>query len=206
MKLAKIYLITNKINNMVYVGQTSFTIEKRWKEHVKESINRSKPDFLPMYDDMQEFGHENFSIEEIDQCLEHQKLIIEDYWITTYIKQGRAVYNRVRTNIKNPSRAQKIAESRLNNNFDYQSESFKHKMSLVNSGENNGMYGRKGRDAVNGQVVYAMNENREVAHEFVSVREALKFLGLKGHAALNNACKTGEKYKNYYWVKEWRKN
>lgn len=28
-----IYKITNQINNKVYIGQTSRTIEKRWKDH-----------------------------------------------------------------------------------------------------------------------------------------------------------------------------
>ena len=30
-----IYLITNKINNHVYIGQTKRNIEQRWKEHLR---------------------------------------------------------------------------------------------------------------------------------------------------------------------------
>ena len=32
--MAYIYKITNCINQKVYIGQTSFSIEKRWKEHI----------------------------------------------------------------------------------------------------------------------------------------------------------------------------
>ena len=32
-----IYVITNKINNKQYVGKTSFSIEKRFQEHIYDS-------------------------------------------------------------------------------------------------------------------------------------------------------------------------
>lgn len=35
-----IYLITNKINNKMYVGLTTKTLEKRWKGHCMKSANK----------------------------------------------------------------------------------------------------------------------------------------------------------------------
>jgi hypothetical protein len=35
-----IYKITNKINGMTYIGQTTFPIEKRWEEHIKSSKDK----------------------------------------------------------------------------------------------------------------------------------------------------------------------
>lgn len=38
-----IYKITNKINNKVYIGQTTKTVEERWKRHsIEKQINRRK--------------------------------------------------------------------------------------------------------------------------------------------------------------------
>ena len=55
-----IYKITNTINNKIYIGQTSKTIEERFKAHIskaKQHINRY------LYDAMNHYGYENFIIE-----------------------------------------------------------------------------------------------------------------------------------------------
>ena len=38
--MAFIYKITNDINDKVYIGKTLSSVEKRWKEHLKDSKNR----------------------------------------------------------------------------------------------------------------------------------------------------------------------
>lgn len=43
-----IYKITNQINNKVYIGQTSRTIEKRWKDHQKSAIIDQTPLYRAM--------------------------------------------------------------------------------------------------------------------------------------------------------------
>lgn len=35
--MAFIYKITNDVNGKVYIGKTLFSVEKRWKEHFKDS-------------------------------------------------------------------------------------------------------------------------------------------------------------------------
>lgn len=57
-----IYLITNKINGKTYVGQTTKTIEKRWKQH----LSHSKYDNYPLYYAMRKHGIDNFYIELLD--------------------------------------------------------------------------------------------------------------------------------------------
>ena len=53
-----IYKIVNKINNKVYIGQTTRTIDIRWKQHLN-NINHVD---THLYRAMKNYGPENFSI------------------------------------------------------------------------------------------------------------------------------------------------
>jgi hypothetical protein len=113
---------------------------------------------------------------------------------------------------------------------DTELEEFKMKMSKVTLGENNGMYGKthsdqskikmsvnskgktsgmkngmfnkKGENALNGQKVFMCDSDWNIIREFNTTLEALKFLGVKGHVSLYKACKQKTPYKGYYWKKE----
>lgn len=74
------------------------------------------------------------------------------------------------------------------------------------NGQNNPMYNKKGKDAINGQKVYMMDNNKNIIKEFISVGQALEFLNIKGHSGLNKACRNETKYREYYWSKEWSKS
>jgi group I intron endonuclease len=59
-----IYKITNKITGKTYVGQTSKTIQERFRAHLKKArkkVNRR------LYDSMNHHGYDNFIIEEIEK-------------------------------------------------------------------------------------------------------------------------------------------
>lgn len=58
-----IYKITNKINDKVYIGLTTETIEKRWSNHVRASKKCERH----LYKSMRKYGIENFKIEAIDE-------------------------------------------------------------------------------------------------------------------------------------------
>ena len=73
-----IYVITNQINQKQYVGQTSFSIEERFKQHIKDSskyLNR------PLYKAFNKYGIENFSIAKIEECPDEALFEREKYWI-----------------------------------------------------------------------------------------------------------------------------
>jgi group I intron endonuclease len=57
-----IYMVQNKINGMVYIGQTKHTVKKRWKEHVNAS-SLSSPYLL--HAAIAEFGRDSFEISEV---------------------------------------------------------------------------------------------------------------------------------------------
>lgn len=76
-----IYCITNQVNGKQYVGKSTYSISKRFKEHCRDS-RKKRCENRPLYRAMQKYGIENFAIEELIQCqdseLEHyEQLFIE---------------------------------------------------------------------------------------------------------------------------------
>jgi group I intron endonuclease len=62
-----IYIIKNKINNKIYIGQTKASIEKRWSGHKSRCNNGSK---LAIHAAMRLYGIENFFIELLDTAFD----------------------------------------------------------------------------------------------------------------------------------------
>ena len=78
--MAYIYMITNKINQKKYIGKTNFSIEKRWKEHQRDSL-RNRCEKRPLYNAINKYGAENFIIEELEKCLPDIAEQREQHWI-----------------------------------------------------------------------------------------------------------------------------
>lgn len=68
-----VYCITNLINNKIYIGRTTESIEKRWYNH-KFSINSSKNKHLRLYRAFKKYGIDNFEIEIIDYAIDFEEL------------------------------------------------------------------------------------------------------------------------------------
>lgn len=91
-KIGFIYKITNNLNKKCYIGQTHFTVEKRWKEHQQDSHK----EFLqkrPLYNAIKKYGIENFSIETIEEVANNLLNEREEYWIKYYNSYGNTGYN-----------------------------------------------------------------------------------------------------------------
>ena len=56
-KIFKVYKITNLINDRIYIGQTSLTIEARWYYHARYD----SCDYL--HNAVRKYGPDNFKIE-----------------------------------------------------------------------------------------------------------------------------------------------
>ena len=82
-----IYKIINQINGKVYIGQTNLpTIQGRFNEHIKKMkahVNRY------LYDAMNCYGIDNFTIEEVEQCDKENLDEKEIYWIAYYKSDNR---------------------------------------------------------------------------------------------------------------------
>lgn len=75
-----IYCITNLINNKQYVGKTTYSIERRWKQHCSD-YKKLKCSNRPLYKAMNKYGIENFKIEVLEQCERNLISEREQYWI-----------------------------------------------------------------------------------------------------------------------------
>lgn len=78
--MAYIYVITNQINGKQYVGKTLNTIETRFKEHCSDS-KKERCNKRPLYDAMNKYGIENFTIETLEECSNDIVNDREIYWI-----------------------------------------------------------------------------------------------------------------------------
>jgi len=86
-----IYIIRNKINNKVYIGQTTLTLEERFKKHIYDSKGRTK--HRPLYIAFDKYGIENFYIELIEDCATELADEREQFWIKKYNSYRDGGYN-----------------------------------------------------------------------------------------------------------------
>ena len=62
-----IYCITNLINGKQYVGKTTYSVTKRFKEHYND-CKKERCEKRPLYDAMNKYGIENFIVEQLYEC------------------------------------------------------------------------------------------------------------------------------------------
>ena len=73
-------MIANDINNKQYVGKTNKSIEQRFKEHITDR-KKKRCEKRPLYDAMNKYGIEHFSIKQLEECSVEEASIKEIYWI-----------------------------------------------------------------------------------------------------------------------------
>ena len=82
-----VYKISNNINNKVYIGITTHSLEYRWSRHLTEGRNKNNTKHL--YRAMRKYGLDNFSIEQIDSTDDFEELgKLERYYIKKYNSQN----------------------------------------------------------------------------------------------------------------------
>lgn len=90
--MAYIYCITNLINGKQYVGKTTTTIEKRFKEHCTDS-KKERCELRPLYTAMNKYGIENFEIKQLIECEISELDYYESYYIKELNTYGKTGYN-----------------------------------------------------------------------------------------------------------------
>lgn len=78
----QIYKITNKINNMVYIG-SSIDVKRRWRNHKEAAINQNDHHYnYPLMKAFREFGIANFTFEIVETVNNFKEMINAEYnWI-----------------------------------------------------------------------------------------------------------------------------
>ena len=89
MKTGSIYIITNSINDKVYIGQTTMSIDDRWKSHLKPSTLKQKGSYK-LYNAMNKYGKENFSCKVLETNIPVEELNDKEIY---YIEQYDSFYN-----------------------------------------------------------------------------------------------------------------
>ena len=78
-----IYKITNKINNKIYIGQTTTSIEERMRKHVDKAKNQLEG-LTGIDAAIKKYGWNNFSVEQICECPNEDLNIQEQFYISKY--------------------------------------------------------------------------------------------------------------------------
>lgn len=81
-KICGIYMIKNKVNGNIYVGQAA-DIYERWKEHIS-LLRRGKHVNNHLQRAWNKYGDDNFEFSIVEECGENALNDREIYWITEY--------------------------------------------------------------------------------------------------------------------------
>lgn len=182
-----IYKVTNVINNKVYIGQTTDTLEKRWKRHINSAKKGSN---LYFHRALIKYNINNFKIENIDQAQSKKELNDkEKYWIAyykSYVKdfgynltkggEGGALTGEALEKMKLSKKGKKPSPESI----------LKRSISLKGKlcGEKNPMYGKK-----------PVNANKTM-EEFFG-KERAEYIKDKIRKSTKLAMQKSEKYQNY---------
>lgn len=78
-----IYIITNSINNKVYIGQTIQSLKSRWYEHCRKACSENEAN-MHIKRAILKYGKENFIIRELEKCNIEELDEREIYYISLY--------------------------------------------------------------------------------------------------------------------------
>ena len=79
--MAEIYKITNTVNGKSYIGQTQYTSEIRFKQHLNAYYQNRESTLYQAFD---KYGVDNFTLEILEECKINQLDEREVYWIKQF--------------------------------------------------------------------------------------------------------------------------
>lgn len=88
-----IYVIKNRVNNKVYIGQTTMSVKERFYQHMKPSTLKSRGTYK-IYNAINKYGKENFFVEIVETGIPIDRL---DEKEISYIKQYDSCNNGYNT-------------------------------------------------------------------------------------------------------------
>lgn len=157
-----IYLITNKITNEKYVGETKLGIKKRFTAHCWNAKKGDREKYR-LYQDIRKLGKDNFKVElleELEITDRSEALDREAYWIDKLDTYNNGYNNAPRQFVT--SLGYKFSEERKK---EY-SEKFK--------GEGNPMYGKNVKDYMTEEQIASWRKNMSEARKGMKFTEEHK--------------------------------
>lgn len=88
----RIYLMKNKINNKVYIGQT---VERKIWDRIRGHLKGDrKNDNIPFHNALRKYGYKGFDMTILDYARDKKELNFkEKYWVAWFKSHGYIVYN-----------------------------------------------------------------------------------------------------------------
>lgn len=80
--MAYVYLISNDINNKMYIGATITSIAERYSKHMYDTFNTF--DNSAIHHAIKKYGQEHFFISQLEECSINNVFEREQYWIKFY--------------------------------------------------------------------------------------------------------------------------
>lgn len=201
-RILTIYKITCLVNQKVYIGQTSETIEKRFARHMGYQKDESDTKF---YRAIRKYGKENFRIEAIDFAETQEELDQKEiYYIHLYdsVKNGYNSKDSIgkcggdtlseHHNLKEIK--EKIRQSKLGD---------KNPMKRYGGlkGPRNGMYGKNGKENPFAKRCMAISVDGTDIKYFDTLTELKQYFNVTTLGMVTMRCrgKTKSPYKGYYF-------
>lgn len=198
-----VYKITCKVNNKLYIGQTSESLKQRFSRHMGYQKDESDTKF---YRSIRKYGTENFYIDEIDRANTQDELDEKElYWINkldtvnngynSKAFKGKCGGDTLSNHPNKKNISEKIRQSKLGD---------KNPMRINGGlkGERNGMFGMKGKDNKNSKKCVSISvDNPNEVITFDSIRELQKYHNVTTDTMVCFRCngRTKSPYKGYYF-------
>ena len=187
-----VYEITNLVNGKKYIGKRSCKCAIEEDKYMGSGILISKS--------IKKYGKENFRKDILETCnSEEMAFEREKYWIKHY----NAVESREFYNIKDGGEGN-TREDALRNLAKLTPEQIierSRKLSIANKGENNSMYGVKGKDNPVSKAIVMMDLEGNVVKEFDCIREANDYFDKdRAFSFISKVCINGGTAYNYLWL------
>ena len=80
--MAYVYLISNDINNKMYIGATMTSIAERYSKHIYDTFNSA--DNSAIHHAIRKYGKEHFFVKQLEECSIDNVFEREQYWIKFY--------------------------------------------------------------------------------------------------------------------------
>jgi group I intron endonuclease len=142
-----IYKHTNKINGHMYIGYSTYSMEKRWKEHIRDCkcVNH-KAYNTHFYNALRKYGPDVFDHELLEECSDEIEVLKEreKYWIAYYnTYEDRDNYNLTPGGDGGPLSEETKRKIGEGNKGKKASEETRKKLSESRKGENHPMFGKQ---------------------------------------------------------------